>query len=502
MLWIPLALCSSLSTAALPYPAAGDPSVDDPGVDEPAEPEPAPVVTQHQLALAGGTLAYTASAGRLTIESEDGKPRAALFHVAYVLDGSSGGADRPVTFCFNGGPGSSSVWLHLGAFGPRRVVLEADGAAPPPPYALADNAETLLDVTDLVFVDPVTTGYSRAAEDQDASEFHGVEGDVEIMGEFIRLWTTRAKRWDSPKYLAGESYGTTRACKLAAHLQGELGMYLNGIVLVSAVLDFQTLEFDGGNDLPYVLHLPAYTAAAWYHGQLEPALQRDFPAALRAAETFARGAYLDALVEGDALPAERRGALAREIARLTGVSAEFAERCDLRMTQPRFCKELLRDEGRLVGRLDSRYSAPDPDREGSEAWPDPSYDAIQGPFTAALNAYVREELGYESDLPYEILTGRVHPWKFDEAENRYLNVAPDLRRAMIQNAALEVFVASGYADLATPYAATQYTFAHLGLDASRAANVHFGWYDAGHMMYVSDAERAELKADLGKFYAR
>ena len=459
------------------------------------------VVTSHTVAVAGRELAYTARAGTLELARENGEPRARVFFVAYTLDGVEDPSVRPITFCFNGGPGSSSVWLHLGTIGPRRVELSDEGWAPEPPYRVVPNEETWLDDSDLVFIDPVTTGYSRPAEGEPDSDFHGVDQDVESVAEFIRLYATRYERWASPKYLAGESYGTTRAAGLAGRLQGRHGMFLNGILLVSSILNFQTARFDVGNDLPYPLFLPTYTATAWYHGQLEPDLQADLRATLDEVEAFALGEYTTALALGSALPEARRDELAAKLARYTGLSPEYALRADLRVGISRFVKELLRGEGRTVGRLDSRFRGIDRDANADSYEYDPSYAAIQGPFTAAMNHYVRAELGYASDLPYEILTGRVRPWDYGrQGDNRYLNVAETLRRAMSQNPHLRVYVASGYYDLATPYFATRYTFDHLGLDPTLRGNVTIGHFEAGHMMYIHAPSRAELDRQVSAFF--
>lgn len=490
---------------SLPQSALRDSAEAEPGAAGDAADE-APIETEHSLRVGGETLAYRACAGTMTLKDEDGKPKARIFYVAYTRRDIDDPAQRPITFTFNGGPGSSSVWLHLGAFGPRRVVLPDDAGMARPPFELADNPHSLLDQTDLVFIDPVSTGYSRAVPGEDPKQYHGVTPDIEAVGELIRLYTTRQRRWASPKFLAGESYGTTRAANLVKHLQDRHGMYFNGVVLVSSVLHFQTIVFSADNDLPYLLYLPAYAATAWYHGRLEAGLQGDgSPAALRAlldrAEAFALGDYARALLLGTRLPAEERARVAAELARLTGVGAEFVERAGLRLRLDRFLKELRRDEGRTVGRLDSRYTGIDRDAAGESFEYDPSYAAIQGPYSAALNSYVREQLGYANDLPYEILTDRVHPWDYDTARNRYLDVAEPLRQAMSKNPHLRVFVANGYYDMATPYFATEHTFSHLGLDPSLDANIRMGHYPAGHMMYVHEPSLAALKEDLAAFYA-
>lgn len=457
-------------------------------------------VTHHTVTIGGATFPYTAKAGTILLKEEDGKKKASVFYVAYTKDGVSDLAQRPITFSFNGGPGSSSVWLHLGALGPRRVEMGAEGFAGAPPYAIVDNEQSWLDLTDLVFIDPVTTGYSRAVPGESDAAYHGVRGDVESVGEFIRLYTTRELRWQSPKYLAGESYGTTRAAALSNHLEERHGMYLNGIVLVSAILNFQTAEFDVGNDLPYPLILPTYTATAFYHKRLAPELSKDLAATLREAEAFASGEYTLALGKGSELADAERAKVAERLARYTGLSKQYVDASNLRVEQGRFCKELLRDKRRTVGRLDSRFQGLDRDAAGSSPEYDPSYAEIQGPFTAALNQYLRGELGYQSDLVYEILTGRVHPWKMDRSENRYLNVADDLRQAITQNPALRVFVAAGYYDMATPYFASRYTFDHLGMDREVVGRITFAAYEAGHMMYIHAPSRVKLKSDVAAFY--
>ncbi|MHC4936529.1 MAG: S10 family peptidase [Planctomycetota bacterium] len=457
---------------------------------------PEPTTTEHTIRIGGAEIPYLATAGTLTLRREDGSERGHIFSVSYLRSGIEDTSRRPVTFVFNGGPGSSSVWLHLGMLGPRRVVMDDEGFPLPPPGRLVDNEHSLLDVTDLVFIDPVMTGYSRPAEGEEKGQFHGFREDVESVAEFIRLWTTRHERWDSPKFLCGESYGTTRAAGLAGELQGRHGMYLNGLMLVSSILQFQTARFDVGNDLPSILFLPTYTATAWYHGQLAADLQEDLPRALAEAEEFALGDYTLALMRGSRLEGEERERIAGRLARLTGLSEEFVLDCDLRPSISRFVKELRRDEGITVGRLDSRFRGRDRDDAGERYEFDPSYAAIQGPYTSCANAYLREELGYAFDMPYEILSERVRPWSYANVENEYLNVAETLRRAMEQNPALHVHVANGYYDLATPYFATHYTFDHLSNDPAVNERVTMSHYESGHMMYIQLASLAEMRRQL------
>ncbi|MCW5878460.1 MAG: hypothetical protein KIS80_06295 [Anaerolineales bacterium] len=462
------------------------------------------VQTKHTLKLGKRILNYTATAGTLVLREEDDaksehKAKASVFFVAYTLDQPGDAKPRPLTFSFNGGPGSSSVWLHLGVLGPRRVDMTPDAGMPKPPFRLLDNEYSILEETDLVFIDPVTTGFSRAVPGEEAKQFHGMQKDMEVVGEFIRLYTTRQMRWTSPKFLIGESYGTTRAAALSHHLQERHGLYLNGVMLISSILDFSTADFNPGNDLPFIMFLPTYAATAWYHGQLDRKRFPDLRKLLKEVEDFASTEYALALMRGDALPAEERGQLAAKLAEYTGLSADYVERTNLRIEIHRFTKELLRAERRTVGRLDSRFTAADRDAAGENYEFDPSYAAIQGAFTATLNQYLRQELNFESDLPYEILSWRVYPWSYKEFENQYVNVAEMLRKAMHVNPGLRVFVANGYYDMATPYFATEYTFNHMQLTAELRRNVSMEYYEAGHMMYIHPASLVAQKQHLAAF---
>lgn len=469
------------------------------------------VETKHSLSIGGREIHYTVTCGTMVLkeeavrkgekegESEGEKPRASIFFVAYTLDDVADRHERPLTFSFNGGPGSSSVWLHLGLLGPRRVLLDDEGFAFPPPYKLVDNEYSLLDITDLVFIDPVSTGYSRAIEGEKPKEFHGFKKDIESVGDFIRLYTTRYQRWTSPKFLIGESYGTTRAAGLSGYLQDRHGMYLNGIMLISAILNFQADRFKPGNDLPHILFLPTYTATAWYHHRLSDDLQKDLNTTLQEVELFAMGEYANALMQGDDLPEEDRLLIARKLARYTGLSDDYIESANLRIEIFRFTKELLRHAKRTVGRLDSRFIGIDRDSAGEKFEFDPSMANITGPYTATLNDYVRSELKYESDLPYEILTDRVNPWSYAEFENEYVNVAETLRKAVTTNPHLKVYVANGYYDLATPYMATRYTFKHLALDKTLVSNLRMGYFEAGHMMYIHIPSLIKLRGELADF---
>lgn len=458
------------------------------------------VETRHKIKIGGARVKYTATAGTMHLKGEDGKPRAEVFYVAYTKDRVKDLSTRPITFAFNGGPGSSAVWLQMGTFGPRRVVFPDAVAPPPPPYTLEDNAESILDLTDLVFIDPVGTGFSTTVGEGKPEEFQGVREDVRSVGEFIRLYTARNERWNSPKFLAGESYGTTRAAGLVNFLQGQ-GMFFNGVVLVSSILNFQTARFEAGNDLPYILFLPTYAASAWYHGRLE-ARPEDLGAFLEEVRAFARGEYAAALMAGARLEPGRRAEIAATLARYTGLDPAYIERTDLRIHIQRFIKELRRDESQTVGRLDSRYLGSDVDDAGATPEYDPSYSAILGPYTAAMNDYLRTELEFEEDRKYEILSGAVNRrWNWASgAASSYVNVAEDLGRAMRQNPHLRVFVANGYYDLATPFFATEYTVDHLRVPRVALDNVSMGYYESGHMMYLHPPSLRALKADLARFY--
>ena len=450
--------------------------------------------TSHSVVINGVEIKYKAVAGTMLLKDDKGDNKASVFYIAYTKEG--GDQKRPITYCFNGGPGSSSVWLHLGVFGPRRVQIIKEGEVSPP-YQLVDNEYSLLDQTDLVFIDPVSTGYSRPAPGEDAKQFHGVEEDVKWVAEFIRLYTTRFGRWDSPKFIAGESYGTTRAASLAGYLHDEMNFYLNGVILVSSVLNFQTI--DDESDLGAMLILPSYTASAWYHKKLSPELQKDLQGTLREVETFVNTEYLLALMKGDKIDDKTRHEIAQKVSRYTSIPVPYVERANLRICEKRFVKQLLREQRRIIGRFDSRYIGIDLNPCNDTAQDDPSAEAIFGLFTATFNQYIRTELKWEKDDQYKILAN-VWPWNFGkDATNKYLDVATTLTQVMSKNPHLHVFVGSGYYDLATPYYATNYTFNHLGLDPTLRDHVQMAYYEAGHMMYLHRPSLIKMKSDLASF---
>lgn len=461
-----------------------------------------PVTTSHSVVIDGQRVEYQATAGHLTMLKEDGTPRAKVFFIAYTRTGVKDPASRPLTFSFNGGPGSSSVWLHLGVLGPRRVAMNDDGTTLPPPYKLVDNDQSWLDLTDLVFIDPVSTGFSRASDEKDAKQFHGYNQDIESVGEFIRRWTSDNKRWASPKYLIGESYGTTRASGLSEHLQNRYGMYLNGVILVSAVLNFQSIDFADGNDLPFATFLPTYAATAWYHKRLSPAMQaKTLEQVVTEAREFAINDYTTALMKGTRLTSAERAAMITRIAQFTGLREEYIDKAELRPIIFRFCQELLRDKGQVIGRFDSRYTGTIADRLGESMERDPSHHpTIAGCFSTCINDYLGRELNVKTTLPYEVLTGRVWPWDYSNAQNEYLNVAPKLRNAMQMNPDLRVWVLNGYYDLATPFYGAEYTFEHMGIPQPLTKNVQMSYYAAGHMMYLLKTELVQMKKDARGFY--
>jgi carboxypeptidase C (cathepsin A) len=466
------------------------------GIDA-SMPEEMPVATRHTIKIGGKTFGYTTTAGMLPIRNEAGETEACIFFVAYTAEHADPTNRRPLIFAFNGGPGSSSVWLHLGIVGPRRVNMQGGRGTPAPPYDLIDNEYTWLDQADLVFVDPVGTGFSRLVKPELGSRFFSLKGDVESVAEFIRLYLTRYDRWASPLFLAGESYGSTRASSLSIYLI-EHGIALNGMILISPVLNFQTIGFAPGNDLPYVLSLPSYTAAAWYHKKLPPDLGKDLKKALEEVERWAANEYTVALMKGNRLTEEERREVTEKLARYTGLEKRYLENSNLRIESLRFTKELLRDRKQTVGRFDSRMKGMDVLAVSERADFDPSLAAVRAPYTAMLNHYLRTEIGYKSDLVYHILGSGIGNWDWGTT-NGYVDTSDGLQSAFARNPHMKLFVALGDYDLATPYFATEYTLNRLGIDSSLRGNIQMGYYEAGHMMYIDDKSITELKRDLSAF---
>jgi len=452
--------------------------------------------TSHTVRLDGREIKYTATAGTIPIRLDNGEVAARMFFVAYTKDGEDA-KTRPISFLYNGGPGAATIWLHMGSFAPKRVQMAEDGFQPAPPFKLEDNESSLIDVTDMVFVDAISTGYSRTAKGVSAAQFHGQTGDIRAFGEFINGWLSTYNRWPSPKYLIGESYGTIRSAGLSAELQQRHGIDLNGIVLISSLLTYQTLSPSPDNDIAYAANIETFTADAWYHKKLPADLQGlTIKQVVDQSRTFAWGDYMAALTKGNALTDAEKTAMAQKLARFTGLSPQFILNANLRVTAERFRKELLRDKRLALGRLDGRFTSIDLDAAGEREEFDISNQALQGPYTAMFEDYVKNELKWESDLHYPS-SGNVRPWTY--VENRYMDETEALRGTMTRNPFLKVFVAFGYYDMATVMGGSEFNFTHLAYDKQVTDRVSTGYYEAGHMIYIRPSAHKALKQDIAKF---
>jgi carboxypeptidase C (cathepsin A) len=450
------------------------------------------------MRLGGQEIRYTAHAGTLPIRLDNGDLGARMFFVAYTRTGEDA-RTRPIAFLFNGGPGSASIWLHMGSFAPVRAAMAAEGFQPAPPYRLVPNEHSLLDVADVVFIDAMSTGYSRTVAGVDPRQFHGVRGDLLAFGRFIREYLTHFDRWSSPKFVIGESYGSIRSAGLAGELQNQHGIELNGLVLLSALLSYQTIRNAPQNDIAYVVLVPTYAATAWYHKKLPADLAgKPLKAVVDEARAFAFGEYAAALVKGNTLAKAEAQAVAAKLARYTGLPAAYLERANLRVTASRYRKELLRERRLAVGRLDSRFTNVDLDAAGEVPEFDPSNTALAGPYVAAFSEYVRETLNWKSDLSYPT-RGNVRPWSWDEFENQYMDMTEELRAAMARNPHLQVLGVAGYYDLATPVGGLEYNLWHLGYDETFTRRVGITYYEGGHMMYIRPSAHAQLKDDIARF---
>jgi len=454
-----------------------------------------PVVTHHSLSVEGKPINYTATVAQMPLKDAAGETEAHIFYMAYTLDGADA-SKRPLTFCFNGGPGSASLWVHMGGMGPRSPKLLPNGSMPPPPYQLKDNPNTWLDKTDLVFIDPVGTGYSRAKSLEVARRMNGVQGDIQSVGEFMRMYISRNNRQVSPLFIAGESYGTFRTAGLAGYLI-DRGIAFNGVVLIGTTLNLETI-WSRSDDLVYQLELPTYAADAWYHKKVAADLQKkDLKAFLKEVEGFALSEYATALAKGDELPPAERKAVTDKLVRYTGLDAHYIEESNLRWDVGHFARQLLRDKHLQLGRYDGRLTAPTSMNVGETSEFDPSSTLITPPFNAMFTNYIRGELGYKTDMFY-YPSGGVQPWDYN-VQNGFGDTTAMLRSAMAKNPYMKVMIAAGYYDLATPYYAVQYTFNHMGLNPEMHKNISWDFYQAGHMLYIDSDSHAKLKHDFSEF---
>jgi len=467
-------------------------------------PKPVHVQTHHSAKIGVALVNYTATVGTLILQDEEGKPITSFGYTAYTKEGEADLSKRPVTFSFNGGPGSSSMWLHMGALGPRRVALDDPNSKPSPPYQLVDNPYSIIDVTDLVMIDPVGTGVSKAVGKSKNSDFWGVNQDIKSVSQFIKAYIKKNDRWNSPKFLLGESYGTTRSAGIVDYLQERTGIAMNGVILVSTVLTFNTLLFAADNDLPYIAFLPTYAAVAYYHNQL-PKKPADLKQFIKEARSFAGGAYKDALFTAGALPAEVRKEILSRLHHFTGLSELYWDRANLRVSEPQFTQELMRQEGKTTGRLDARYSGITQNLLSESADFDPQSAAISPPYTALFMHYYHTELKAPEELDYHVsaygATGFKWDWKRSDEWGGMgsVNTAVDLQDAMTKNPQLKVLVMNGYYDLATPFFGTEYTFDHMNMPDNIRKNVEMKYYEAGHMMYIEKESLPQFKADISRF---
>ncbi len=463
-------------------------------------------VTDHTIRLGGQTIPYKATAGTILLKNEKGEPTGLMYSVAYMRSDVKDLSQRPISFLYNGGPGSATLWLHMGAFGPRRVSTVDAQFTPPAPYKLVDNMDCLLDKTDLVFIDAMGTGYSHIVGKAQNKDFYGIDEDVQAFGQFINTYVNRNDRWNSPKFLIGESYGTFRSAALGNYLQDHYTMHLNGIVLISSVLDLSTLTFGAGDDRCYIFYLPSYAAVAWYHKVLKnrPA---DMTAFIEEARQYAQGEYASALAKGSRLSSDEKAAVAKKLSSFTGLNEDYLMKADLRVNLAQFNVELQRSRGLTTGRIDARFSGYTPDLLSEYAEDDPEGPAVGGAFTAMLNAYTHDDLNFGKDKTYHNFSDGAREWNWKRAERgRFFpgapNVERDLAGAMISNPHLLVQVENGYFDMATPFFATEFTMEHLGLPKELQSHITEDYYDSGHMMYLHEESRVHLHNNIASFIDR
>jgi carboxypeptidase C (cathepsin A) len=517
-----IVLCSLNAVAQAQRPGRGQPPAQPAAAEQPAAardtsrhetgaaPREESSVTEHTIRINGQTIAYKATAATMILTNDSGAPIGSLYYTAYTKNGISDLSQRPISFIYNGGPGSASMWLHMGAYGPKRIVTTEAGYTPPAPYQIVDNENTLLDATDMVFIDPIGTGFSKPVGKGTGKDFWGLDEDARSITQFIYQYVSRSGRWNSPKFLIGESYGTTRSAVLVNRLQQQENMDFNGVVLMSSVLDFETLEFAPGHDISYVLYLPSYAATAAYHHAIPtPA---NLPAFLDEVRTWAMGPYAAALAKGSSLPAADRAAALRQLSAYTGLSQDYLDRANLRVSLGQFSEELNRSKGEVSGRLDSRFLGNEFDllSEGMEY--DPQSEAIGSAFMTAINSYLRDELKFPAGDQRYVGGGAVQPWDWNRLPQGRRGggggggffrgatyVGSDLANALVSNPNLKVEVENGYYDMATPFFATEYTMDHLGVNPTLRSNITLKYYEAGHMMYLHVPDLAKLKANVVAF---
>jgi carboxypeptidase C (cathepsin A) len=490
------ALCAQEAPA--PQPAATAAKMPEAKASETTTPKEESSTTDHVIHLGAQTISYKANASTTLLKNDKDEPVASIFSVAYTRSDLKDLSQRPIAFVYNGGPGASSAWLHVGAFGPRRVVTQNVAPTGPGPYHLIDNGNCLLDKTDLVFIDPVGTGFSRVVAKGDTKDFWGVDQDVKSFADFVGIYISRNGRWNSPKFLIGESYGTFRSVALANYLQSERGIYINGIALISTGLDFGTIEPNLGDDRSYIFHVPSYAAAAWYYKMLKNR-PSDLKPLLRDARQWASTDYAAALMKGDTLSDTEKSQIAKRLSDFTGLAEEYILKANLRVKLQQFRAELQRRVGLTVGRYDSRYSAPAYDLLAEYAQGDPSFEAVDGAFTAAINSYLRQDLKFNPELFYETLNGDIPPkwdWKHKGTNPFAVSVDMDLVEALITNPRLQVQTENGWFDMATPFFATEFTMDHLQLPPDLRSHIDFKYYDSGHMIYLNDQELPNLKDNI------
>ncbi|HXA76678.1 MAG TPA: hypothetical protein VNV41_06050 [Candidatus Acidoferrales bacterium] len=504
-----LLILGQAARIAAQEPAKDSKTADAKPADAKAAPEATPKeessVTDHAVRIGDQTINYKATASTTLLKDSKDEPTALMYSTAYTRSDVKDLSQRPIAFIYNGGPGSASVWLHMGAFGPRRVVTENASATPPAPYKIVDNTESLLDKTDMVFIDPVGTGFSHAVGKAQDKDFWGVDSDVRSLAQFISTYVSRNNRWNSPKFLIGESYGTFRSVALGNYLQTNSGMYINGIVLISNVIDLGTLSFTPGDDRPYMFYLPTYAATAWYYKLLKNRPD-DLVAFVASARQFAATDYAAALMKGSKIGESEKADIAKKLSDFTGLSEDFLVKADLRVTLPQFGAEILRSRGLTIGRYDARYSGPTYDLLTENSEYDPSFSAVVGAFTAAFNGYVREDLKFGQDRTYKVLPSEPSQnwdWKHSSGFGNFFPGAPtvagDLIRELIDNPRLQIQIENGYFDMATPFFATEYTIEHALLPGNVQDRVHLQYYNSGHMIYLHDEDRVKLKGNIASF---